>query len=74
MMNPSAHEISKAPAKIHNVVDIDGRKASVLFQDDQCFDIILRLPEKLCCHIKVLKQLPIRLPSNETVVHLRSNF
>jgi Cu/Ag efflux pump CusA len=56
------------------VIEVGEWKASVLFQDDQCFDILARLPEKLYCDIKVLKQLPIRLPSNETSARLHSNF
>ena len=48
---------------VAKVIAVGVRKASVLFQANQCFDIILRLPAKLCCNIKALKQLPIHLPS-----------
>jgi len=59
---------------VEEVIAVGRQKASVLFQDDRCFDIIVHLPEKLCCYIKVLKQLPIRLPSNETIARLHSSF
>ena len=47
-------------------IAVGGREAGVLFQGDRRFDIIVRLPERLRSDMDAMKQLPIRLPVDET--------
>jgi heavy metal efflux system protein len=42
---------------------IGGREAGLLYQGDQYYDIVLRLPEKLRSDVDALKNLPVPLPA-----------
>src|SRR5690606_37332684 len=54
-------------AEIQEVVEmaIGGREAGVIFEGDQRFDLIVRMPESMRSDIEAISRLPIALPSGE---------
>jgi cobalt-zinc-cadmium resistance protein CzcA len=50
-------------------IAIGGREAGLVFQGDQRFDIIVRLPDQLRQSREALQNLPILLPENEDDEH-----
>ncbi|MDH5446213.1 MAG: CusA/CzcA family heavy metal efflux RND transporter [Gammaproteobacteria bacterium] len=47
-------------------IAVGGEEVGQIFEGDQRFDLVVRLPEKVRTDIDTLKRLPIRLPANDT--------
>jgi cobalt-zinc-cadmium resistance protein CzcA len=47
-------------------IAVAGESAGQIFEGDQRFDVVVRLPEELRTDLNALKRLPIRLPDNYT--------
>ncbi|MEZ0315358.1 MAG: efflux RND transporter permease subunit [Methylophilaceae bacterium] len=60
-------KISRLGVNVSDVQDaiaiaLNGREAGTMFEGDRRFDIVVRLPDNLRSDLKVISQLPIRLP------------